>query len=161
MKPTNRDHLSLLCDIGELAELLTGTENIAIFLQRAVEMVARHLDADVCSIYLYEEKTRQLVLAATVGLNPKAVGTVRMGPGEGLVGTTLESRKPLLVAKASADSHYKYFKEADEDRFESFLAVPIQRGEEKIGVLVVQNAEENHFQAGDVEIGRASRRERV
>lgn len=156
MKPTNRDHLSLLCDIGELADLLTGTENIRTFLQRAVEMVARHLDADVCSIYLYEEKTRQLVLAATVGLNPNAVGAVRMNLGEGLVGTTLENRQPLLVDKASADSHYKYFKEADEDRFESFLAVPIQRGEEKIGVLVVQHAEERYFQQGDANALRAS-----
>jgi phosphotransferase system enzyme I (PtsP) len=156
MKPTNRDHLSLLCDIGELADLLTGSENITTFLQRAVEMVARHLDADVCSIYLYDEKNRQLVLAATVGLNPNAVGSVRMALGEGLVGATLEGRKPLLVDKASADAHYKYFKEADEDRFESFLAVPIQRGEEKIGVLVVQHAQESYFQQGDVDALRVS-----
>ena len=156
MKPTNRDHLSLLCDIGELADLLTGSENITTFLQRAVEMVARHLDADVCSIYLHDEKNRQLVLAATVGLNPNAVGSVRMALGEGLVGATLEGRKPLLVDKASADAHYKYFKEADEDRFESFLAVPIQRGDEKIGVLVVQHAQESYFQQGDVDALRVS-----
>ncbi len=156
MKRVKRDHLSLLCDIGELADLLAGSENIHTFLQRAVEMVARHLDADVCSIYLFERNTQDLVLAATVGLNPRAVGKIRMKLGEGLVGTTLFSRKPLSVDKASADAHYKYFKEADEDRFESFLAVPIQRGEEKIGVLVVQHEQECFFQASDTDALRAS-----
>lgn len=156
MKRTNRDHLSLLCNIGELADLLAGSENILTFLQRTVEMVARHLDADVCSIYLYERKTEDIVLAATVGLNPDAVGKIRMKLGEGLVGTTLESRKPLTVDKASVDTHYKYFKEADEDRFESFLAVPIQRGEDKIGVLVVQHEQESFFQPSDTDALRAS-----
>lgn len=156
MKRTNRDHLSLLCDIGELANLLTGSENIFTFLQHTVEMVARHLDANVCSIYLYEHKTEELVLAATVGLNPNAVGKIRLKLGEGLVGTTLTIRKPLTVDKASANANYKYFKEADEDRFESFLAVPIQRGEEKIGVLVVQHEKESFFLKSDVDALRAS-----
>ena len=156
MKRKNRDHLSLLCNIGELADLLAGSENIFTFLQRTVEMVARHLDAQVCSIYLYERSTEEIVLAATCGLNPGAVGKIRMKLGEGLVGTTLMSRKPLSVDKASADSHYKYFKEADEDRFESFLAVPIQRGEEKIGVLVVQHEKECFFLQSDTDALRAS-----
>jgi phosphotransferase system, enzyme I, PtsP len=156
MKRKNRDHLSLLCDIGELADLLTGSENIFTFLQRIVEMVARHLDADVCSIYLYEEKSEELVLTATVGLNPNAVGKIRMKMGEGLVGNTLSTRKPLVVDKATVDEHYKYFKEADEDRFESFLAVPIQRGDEKIGVLVVQHEKESFFLKSDLDALRAS-----
>lgn len=158
MKRKNRDHLSLLCDIGELADLLTGSENIFTFLQRTVEMVARHLDANVCSIYLYEHSSQDIVLVATVGLNPQAVGKIRMKLGEGLVGATLKQRKPLSVDKASVDSHYKYFKEADEDRFESFLAVPIQRGEEKIGVIVVQHEEESFFLQSDINALRADRK---
>jgi phosphotransferase system enzyme I (PtsP) len=60
------------------------------------------------------------------------------------------------VDKASADANYKFFKEADEERFESFLAVPIQRGEEKIGVLVVQHEQEHFFQQSDTDALRAS-----
>ena len=56
MKQKDRRHLHLLCDISELIALLTVSENIENFLQRTVEMVARHMDADVCSIYLYDEK---------------------------------------------------------------------------------------------------------
>lgn len=51
-KNRDRDHLNLLCDIGELANLIIGSTDIQGFLQQTVEMVARHLDADVGSIYL-------------------------------------------------------------------------------------------------------------
>ncbi|MFP4390032.1 MAG: GAF domain-containing protein, partial [Desulfococcaceae bacterium] len=91
MNQTTREHFNLLCSIGDLAALLTGSRDIQGFLQRTVELVARHLKADVCSIYLNDEISGDLVLQATLGLNPDAVGRVRMKSGEGLVGTTFAS----------------------------------------------------------------------
>jgi len=151
----NRDHLNLLCDIGELANLIIGSTDIQGFLQQTVEMVARHLNADVGSIYLYDDATRDLVLQATIGLNPSAVGRVRMKSGEGLVGKTYASLQPICEDRASYHPDFKYFKEADEDPFESFLAVPIHRGIEKIGVLVVQHEHPGYFDEIDVMAMRA------
>lgn len=147
---SERNHFNLLYDISELLTLLAGSENIEHFLHRTVEVVSRHLDADVCSIYLYEDKPKELVLKATVGLNPAAVGKIRMKLGEGLVGTAMESLQPILEESGSRNPRFKYFEEADEDRFESFLAVPIQRGVEKIGVLVVQHEKIDYF--GDMDV---------
>jgi phosphotransferase system, enzyme I, PtsP len=155
MKSKNRNHLNLLCDIGELATLIIGSADIQGFLQQTVEMVARHLSADVGSIYLYDDTARDLVLQATVGLNPSAVGRVRMKSGEGLVGKTFESLKPVCEDRAGRHPDFKYFKEADEDPFESFLAVPIHRGNEKIGVLVVQHEHPGYFDDIDVMAMRA------
>jgi phosphotransferase system enzyme I (PtsP) len=155
MTSKNRDHLNLLCDIGELATLIIGSTDIQGFLQQTVEMVARHLNADVGSIYLYDDTTHDLVLQATVGLNPSAVGRVRMKSGEGLVGKTFESLRPTCEAHASRHPNFKYFEEADEDPFESFLAVPIHRGNEKIGVLVVQHEHPGYFDEIDVMAMRA------
>jgi phosphotransferase system enzyme I (PtsP) len=155
MTSKNRDHLNLLCDIGELATLIIGSTDIQGFLQQTVEMVARHLNADVGSIYLYDDTTYDLVLQATVGLNPSAVGRVRMKSGEGLVGKTFESLRPICEARASRHPNFKYFEEADEDPFESFLAVPIHRGNEKIGVLVVQHEHPGYFDEIDVMALRA------
>ena len=151
----NRDHLNLLCDIGELANLIIGSADIQGFLQQTVEMVARHLNADVGSIYLFDDTTRDLVLQATIGLNPSAVGRVKMKSGEGLVGKTFESLQPICEDHASRHPYFKYFEEADEDPFESFLAVPIHRGNEKIGVLVVQHEHSGYFDEIDVMAMRA------
>ena len=156
MSPKDRDHFNLLCDIGDLAALVTGSHNIETFLDSAVKLVSRHLKADVCSIYLFDESAEELVLKATIGLNPKAVGRIRMKPGEGLVGTTFEQLHPIREASASCNPLFKYFEEANEDRFESFLAVPIQRGVQRIGVLVVQHEDANYFSERDVMALRAS-----
>lgn len=155
MNKKDRDHLNLLLDIGELTAILAGSHNIDNYFQRTVRMVASHLNADVCSIYLYDEKSKELVLTATLGLNPAAVGKIRMKLGEGLVGTAMENLRPILEGSGSRNPKFKYFEEADEDRYESFLAVPIQRGIEKIGVLVIQHEKMDYFNEIDVMAMRA------
>ncbi len=156
MNKKKRDHFNLLCDIGELADLLTDAQNITNFLQNTVKLVSRHLEAHVCSIYLYDEKSGELVLHATIGLNPEAVGKIRMNPGEGLVGTVFAQMKPVREARAGSNPRFKYFAEAHEDRFASFLAVPIQRGVQKIGVLAVQHEQVDFFDEKDLMALRAS-----
>ncbi len=150
------DHLHLLCHIGDLAALLTESADIPEFLDRTVRLVARHLSADVCSIYMYEELAGELALRATVGLNPEAVGRVRMGVGEGLVGRTFTGQAPIREARASRSPDFKYFEEAHEERFDSFLAVPIRRGANRIGVLVVQHESVDFFNETDVMALRAA-----
>jgi len=155
MNRKNHRHLNLLCNVGELAALLAGSENIENFLQRTVEMVARHMNANVCSIYLLDEKSNELILKAAVGLNPEAIGKIRLKIGEGLVGSALEKSKPVKEGLASRHPRFKYLSEAFGDCFDSFLAVPVQIGAEKIGVLVVQHQERNHFDDIDVMAMRA------
>ena len=111
----------------------------------------------VCSIYLYDETADELVLKATVGLNRRAVNRVRMGLGEGLVGTVMATGKPVCEGHASKNPRFRYFPETDELRYESFLAVPIQKGAVKIGVLVVQHTQLDYFAASHVTAVKAIR----
>jgi phosphotransferase system, enzyme I, PtsP len=148
-------HLNLLHQVGELASLVTRSEDVTSFLQSAVEMVAFHLKAEVCSIYLYDEDADELVLQATIGLNPEAVGVVRMPPGSGLVGRALELLEPVCEGCASQHPKFRYFKEAHEEGFNSFLGVPIHRGQSRIGVLTVQRKQIDAFTAMDVGTLRA------
>ncbi|MBN1828587.1 MAG: phosphoenolpyruvate--protein phosphotransferase [Deltaproteobacteria bacterium] len=150
MARDNNHRFRLLCNINELTALLTGTGNIEDFLQQTAEMVARHFETDVCSIYLFDEAMNELVLKATVGLNPQAIGVIRMKLGEGLVGTAMDILEAVCEGCASKNQKFKYFEEAGEDRLESFLAVPILKGVERIGVLVVQNEKRDFFDELDV-----------
>jgi phosphotransferase system enzyme I (PtsP) len=156
MHRKHRNHFNLLCNIGDLVNLVVERSDIRSFLKKTVEMVSRHLEANVCSIYLYEEASRELVLRATRGLNPEAVDVIRMRPGEGLVGQTFATQSSVCEGCASCNPAFKYFEEADEDRFESFLSVPIVRGVQKIGVLVVQHERRNAFNETDAMALRAT-----
>ena len=150
MTGKRQDLLNMLCDLSDLSALVTGSENIENFLQRTVTLVSGHLGTPVCSIYLHDETADELVLKATVGLNPEAVGRVRMGPGQGLVGLVMATRQPVCEGHASNNPRFRYFPETDELPYESFLAVPIQKGEVKIGVLVVQHTELDYFETSDI-----------
>ena len=143
------NHLGLLCDVGELSALLGTSEDIETFLQRIVEAVGRHIDAEVCTIYVYEEAVGELVLKATVGLNPSSIGRIRLRLGEGLVGTVLERGQMVCEKVASQSPAFKHFDDINEEPFDAFLAVPILRGIEKIGVLVVQRQVGRPFSEND------------
>ena len=141
----NKEHLELLCDAGEMFALLSGVSDTKEILQRCVRLVAKHLKAEVCSIYLLKIPQQELVLRATRGLNPDSVDVVKMNVGEGLVGKAMATMEIILEDQASQNPDFKYFPNAMEEAFECFLAIPILKGSQGIGVLVVQRQADRHF----------------
>lgn len=150
MAGKREDLLNMLCDLSDLSALVSGSESIENLFQRTVTLVSRNLGTPVCSIYLYDEPTDELVLKATVGLNRKAVGQVRMPTGQGLVGLVMATGQPVCEGHAGRNPQFRYFPETDELQYQSFLAVPIQKGVVKIGVLVVQHTEADYFETNDI-----------
>ena len=110
-----------------------------------VALIARRFGTDVCSAYLLEPDRANLVLAATLGLRQECVGKLRMAVHEGLAGLVAEQVRPVAVEQVRSHPRFKYFPEAGEDTYHSFLGVPlIDRGVLQ-GVLVVQTVEPRVF----------------
>ncbi len=151
----HRDHSKLICDISELTTLFTDTGNLDSLLQKIVEMIALHMNADVCSVYLYYDESDELVLKATRGLQADSIGRVRLKLGEGLTGKALQELRPVCEGDARAHPSFRLFTGIGEERFCSFLAVPILRGQNRIGVMTLQSERKDHFTAEDVNIFRA------
>lgn len=129
---------------GDPVETLT---NIALLIQRRFK-------SDVCSVYVLQSDRIHLQLAATIGLDSASVGKVRMRLDEGLVGLVGEELRPQVVADATTHPRFKYFPEAGEDAYHSFLGVPmIDRGL-LLGVLVVQTMESRLFDTDEVRLMR-------
>src|SRR5437868_6287625 len=103
-----RAGLRVLADVTAIS---ADTEDLHDRLQRYVELIATVAETDVCSIYLLDERTQRLRLAATTGLDRSAVGKVTMAIGEGLTGMTLEKREPVMVVDAFSHPRFKYFPE--------------------------------------------------
>ncbi|MCA9399856.1 MAG: GAF domain-containing protein, partial [Candidatus Omnitrophica bacterium] len=135
--------------------LFEDTGDLNVFLQRTVGMIAEHMHCDVCSIYLYYYDKKEVVLMATKGLNEKFVGNIRLKVGEGLTGLALKELRPIVERNASQNPSFRYFPGLGEEKYESFLAVPIIRGKRKIGVMVIQNTKRNFFSEQDVNALRA------
>jgi phosphotransferase system enzyme I (PtsP) len=141
---------SLLLTLEEISQLVAHSHDAGETLGNIVRLIQGRFRTAVCSVYLLDPASRVLVLAATVGLKPEAVGRVRMRLDEGLTGLTAQKMAPVMVADAFSHPRFKYFPEAGEDPYRSFLGVPLLEGGELQGVLVVQTKQPRTFDASEV-----------
>src|SRR5437763_11256550 len=117
-------HLRLLT---ETIEAVNSTLDLEEVLSQVATKVADALHADACFVYLYDERTGELVLRATHGTSVEAMTRrPRMRPGEGITGSAAAEREPVMIpAQAHLDPRFKSFSNLPEDQYESILAVPI------------------------------------
>src|SRR5713226_8497925 len=136
--------------LEEIGNLAAEGGKPAETLMNVVALIARRFKSDVCSAYLLEPDRANLVLAATLGLRRECIGTLRLTLHEGLAGLVAETVRPVAVDQVKNHPRFKYFGEAGEDSYQSFLGVPlIDRGVLQ-GVLVVQTVEARIFQADEI-----------
>lgn len=145
-----RNHLDFLCDVSELSAAFSASSDSKSILPRLVKIVARHLQADVCSIYVFDTRRDLLEMHSNVGLKTDELSPVRLKAGVGLVGTAFERRSAILDNHASANPLYKRIPSIGEEQYDSFLAVPLVSSGEAIGVIAVQRQERDHFAGSDL-----------
>ena len=144
-------HLTLLEDISTL---ISHSHDLQETLDSIVAVVSDRMGTEVCSIYILDQQKRRLTLCATMGLDQESVGKVSMGTGEGLTGLVIERMKPVMVVNALAHPRYKYFPETHEERFHSFLGVPLIEKKMPLGVLVVQTSRRREFSRDEIRLLR-------
>lgn len=138
--------------LEEIANLAAEEGQPAETLMNVAALIAKRFETDVCSAYLLEPDRANLVLAATVGLRQECIGNLRMAIHEGLAGLVAEQVRPVAVEQAKSHPRFKYFREAGEDAYQSFLGVPlIDRGVLQ-GVLVVQTVEPRVFRKDEIQM---------
>ncbi len=136
--------------LDEIANLAAEGGQPAETLMNVVALIAKRFHTDVCSAYLMEPDRANLVLAATVGLRRECIGSLRMAVHEGLTGLVAELVRPVAVEQVKNHPRFKYFRDAGEDAYQSFLGVPlIERGVLQ-GVLVVQTIEARVFSEEEI-----------
>ncbi|HUY88731.1 MAG TPA: alpha-glucan family phosphorylase [Pirellulales bacterium] len=141
---------AMVWPVEEIGRLAAGNGKPSQTLNNVVSLIQRQFEIDVCSVYLLEPGRSHLVLAATIGLRPESVGRVRMRLDEGLAGLVAQQLKPLMVEDAATHSRFKYFREAGEEAYRSFLGAPLFDRGLLVGVLVVQTAEARSFSANEI-----------
>ncbi|HEY0757758.1 MAG TPA: alpha-glucan family phosphorylase [Acidisarcina sp.] len=143
---------SQVLTLEEIANLAAEGGTPAETLGNVVALIAKRFHTDVCSAYLLEPDRANLVLAATLGLSSRCIGTVHLALNEGLAGLVAEQVRPVAVEEVKKHPRFKYITESGEDAYTSFLGVPlIDRGSLQ-GVLVVQTREPRIFSEAEVQM---------
>jgi len=144
-------HFRLLMDT---IEAVNSTLDLEEVLGLVARKVADALHADACFVYLFDERTDELVLRATHGTHVEEMTRrPRMRPGVGITGSAAAERAPVMIPEqAHLDERFKGFPNLPEDEYESILAVPILAREKLAGALNVRTREPRVFADEEIDL---------
>jgi len=144
-------HLRLLT---ETIAAVNSTLDLEEVLWLVARKVAEALEADACFVYLYDERSDELVLRATHGSRVEELTRrPRMKPGEGITGWAAATREPVMIpAQAHLDPRFKTFPNLPEDEYESILAVPILARDKLEGALNVRTRAPRAFTPAEIDL---------
>ena len=131
--------------LANIVNILRNVTSQGERLAAVAREVKGRLGVDVCSVYLLAPTEASLVLEATDGLDPLAVGTMRFAQGEGLVGLVAERQSLISLSNAQEHPRFRHFPEFGEQAHYAFLGVPIVHDGVSIGVLAVRQLNDRRF----------------
>ena len=124
--------------LRRLREVMAEPVSAQERLDKIVVLIAANMVAEVCSVYVLRVDGT-LELYATEGLKREAVHQTVLRQDEGLVGLVASEANPVNLSEAQTHPAFAYRPETGEEIYHSFLGVPVLRGGNTLGVLVVQN----------------------
>lgn len=139
-----RRRLDEVTVLSEVALAGASTLDLTQVLERMLETIRRMLKFEAFEFILLDRESGLLRTAASYGIPPRVQAQdVRLG--EGIVGWVAKHGQPLLVSDVRHDPRYI---EAN-PHTRSELAVPLQAGEQTIGVINVESPYLNGFSSDD------------
>ena len=136
--------------LEDISSLILHSHDLRETLDNIVTLVSRRMQSDVCSIYLLDDDGETLRLHSTKGLSRASVGKITMNISEGLTGLVIEQRGVISLENAQEHPRYKYFKESGEERYHSFLGIPMFERKSPVGVIVVQHREPRTYTKSEI-----------
>ena len=127
--------------LHQISHSISSSLDLDKVLKEIIELVVQVTKCDSCLLYLLEENEPYLFLRASKNPHPRLIGRITVKVGEGITGWVAENSEPVAISKnASKDPRFRVFSNLPEDRYESFLSVPIIAPTERVtGVINVQH----------------------
>ena len=97
----------------------------------------------------------ELLLRATEGLAPETVMRTRLQVGEGLIGFTAESGTVINLRDPETHPRFRFIAGSNEERFHSFLGIPLYDRSNLLGVMAIQTESARLFTKKEVSTLRA------
>ncbi|MCC7242015.1 MAG: GAF domain-containing protein [Acidobacteria bacterium] len=147
--PAFRDAAELAV-LFELGREVTSVLELNELLEKIPELISRLASFTVFSVYLLDERRQDLRIAYAVGYPEEVVRTFRLKLGEGVVGSAVAEKRPILLDDVDTDP--RYLKTVPGVR--SQLAVPLRHQGRVIGALNLLSDQRAAFTERDERIVR-------
>jgi len=120
-------------------------------LELLAKIIADYMKVDDVAIFLKEQDSDTLVLRTSVGLDPLAVGNLRIPIGKGITGLVAKTKKYIATRNILKDPRNFYSVYSEDEKYPSILSFPILSDDELIGVVNIRSSEERDFTGKEAE----------
>ncbi len=133
---------------------LASTLDLTRLLRYVVALCAELAGCPGALVYLWDEDRERLVVRAGVPGYERWVGRFSLGLGEGLTGWTALTRQPGIIRDdPTSDPRFKFVPELNDDRFQSYLTIPIVGPDQRlVGVITMHTEAPHEFDDDDLVI---------
>lgn len=121
------------------------------YLSTIVKTLGDELNVDVCSLYTMNPSGDQLKLVATSGLSQSVIGA-RMSIKQGLTGVVARTRRSLSVKNPETHPEFFHIQGSGEEKYQSYLGIPLIKDNILFGVLVVQTVRAKLFFMSEIKV---------
>jgi sigma-B regulation protein RsbU (phosphoserine phosphatase) len=128
--PAIRDAAELAV-LTELGREVTSVLDLNELLEKIPQLISRLTSFTVFSVYLLDERRQDLHIAYAVGYPEEVVRSFRLEVGQGIVGSAVAERRPILLDDVEQDPRYLHTVPG----VRSQLAVPLRHKGKVIGAL--------------------------
>ena len=128
-----KQKLEKILQFGEQIEYITNFNQLIDFI---IEQASSILEAERCSLMLFDEESGELCIKGAKGLKSDIIKKSRLTVGEGIAGAVAREGRPLLVKFFDTDSRIHH-KQLPTCKTKSFLSVPIRLEHKLIGIINV------------------------
>lgn len=135
--------------LQQIIETISYNLDLNDVLMRIVEIVSKATKADSCFLYLINNQ--ELILRASKNPHPKDIGRIKLKIGEGITGWVAKNKEIVAIAKnAYSDERFRFFNNLPEDKYETFLSVPIIYKDNLLGVINVQHKNSQEYKENEI-----------
>jgi len=136
-----------------ISKAMSGSRDPEQIIHMAVQSTKEALGVKGCALFLIDQRTDELEIAASAGLSDDYLNK---GPVSALKSIAESLREgPVAISDVTDDPRIQYPEAAQSEGIASILSVPIMIGEKAIGAIRVYTAEQCEFSMDDVNFVQA------
>ncbi len=138
--------------LSKISKAITSELYLEDVLKLIVTLTANMMKAKICSLWLLDDKRRELRIRATQAMSDAYLKERSIKYGEGVVGLVAKEKAPLIIPNVLEDARYKEKELAKKEKLVSMISVPMMVKKKLIGVINCYTTSEYKFTKSDIEL---------
>jgi len=141
-----------LTSLVDIAQMIIAETNLDEILNQITVQTLRLMKAHLCSVFLLDEETSELVLRACEGGSKLYREKPNLSVEDSLLGTVVTRRKPFAVVDVVQEKGYLQADVARKEGLVSMLAVPLIFAGKAQGVLALYTQKRHRFSNDEIKL---------